>query len=42
MFAAAAKSTFASENVQNMWVSEHFFKLRRRKISQLASTQAVN
>ena len=31
LHAVVARSTFASQNVQNTWVSEHFWKLRCRK-----------
>ena len=38
LHAAVVKSIFGSENVQNMWCSEHFWKFRCRKVSQLASS----
>ena len=31
LHAVVARSTFASQNVQNTWVSKHFWKLRCRK-----------
>ena len=31
LHAVVARSTFASQNVQNTWCSEHFWKLRCRK-----------
>ena len=34
LHAVVAKSTFGSENVQNMWGSEHFLRFWCRKISQ--------
>ena len=37
MPAAVAKSRFGSEDVQNMWGSEHFLKFWCRKISQVES-----
>ena len=37
MHAAVAKSTFGSENVQNMWGSERFLTFWCRKISQVVS-----
>ena len=32
LHAVVARSTFPSENVQNTWVSEHFWKLRDEKL----------
>ena len=37
LHAAVARSTFASQNVQNTCVSAHFLKFRFRKISQVVS-----
>ena len=37
LHAAVARSTFASQNVQNTCVSPHFLKFRCRKISQLVN-----
>ena len=45
LHAAVARSTFPSQNVKKLTVSEHFLKFRCRKISQLASSsvkQSVN
>ena len=40
--AVVARSTFASQNVQNTWVSEHFWKLRCRKSARRCGTKHIS
>ena len=37
-----ARSTFASQNVQNTWVSEHFWKLRCRKSARRCGAKDIS
>ena len=37
-----ARSTFASQNVQNTWVPEHFWKLRCRKSARRCGTKHIS
>ena len=37
-----ARSTFASQNVQNTWVSEHFWKLRCRKSARRSGAKHIS
>ena len=39
--AVVARSTFASQNVQNTWVSEHFWKLRCRKSARRCGAKHI-
>ena len=41
LHAAVARSTFSSENVQNMSGSEHFLKLRCRKIARRCGEKRI-
>ena len=40
--AVVARSTFRSENVQNTWVSEHFWKLRCRKSARRCGLKHIS
>ena len=40
--AVVARSTFRSENVQNTWVSEHFWKLRCRKSARRCGAKHIS
>ena len=40
--AVVARSTFASQNVQNTWVSEHFWKLRCRKSARRCGVKHIS
>ena len=40
--AVVARSTFASQNVQNTWVSEHFWKLRCRKSARRCGAKHIS
>ena len=42
LHAAVARSTFASQNVQNTWVSEHFWKLRCRKSARPCNAKHIS
>ena len=42
LHAVVARSTFASQNVQNTWVSEHFWKLRCRKSVRRCGARSQN
>ena len=39
--AVVARSTFGSKNVQNTWVSEHFWKLRSRKSARRCGAKHI-
>ena len=41
LHALVARSTFASQNVQNTWVSEHFWKLRCRKSARRCGAKHI-
>ena len=41
LHAVVARSTFPSENVQNTWVSEHFWKLRCRKSARRCGAKHI-
>ena len=41
LHAVVARSTFASQNVQNTWVSEHFWKLRCRKSARRCGAKHI-
>ena len=41
LHAAVAKSTFGSQNAQNMTCSEHFFKFRCRKIARRCGEKRI-
>ena len=41
LHAVVAPSTFPSENVQNTWVSEHFWKLRCRKSARRCGAKHI-
>ena len=40
--AVAARSTFASQNAQNTWASDHFWKLRYRKSLRLCGAKHIS
>ena len=40
--AVVARSTFASQNVQNTWCSEHFWKLRCRKSARCCGAKHIS
>ena len=40
--AVVARSTFASQNVQNTWVSDHFWKLRCRKSARRCGAKHIS
>ena len=40
--AVVARSTFASQNVQNTWCSEHFWKLRYRKCARRCGAKHIS
>ena len=42
LHAVVARSTFASQNVQNTWVSEHFWKLRCRKSARHCGAKHIS
>ena len=42
LHAVVARSTFASQNVQNTWCSEHFWKLRCRKSPRRCSAKHIS
>ena len=42
LHAVVARSTFASQNVQNTWVSEHFWKLSCRKSARLCGAKHIS
>ena len=42
LHAVVARSTFPSENVQNTWVSEHFWKLRDGKIARSCGAKHIS
>ena len=42
LHAVVARSTFASQNVQNTWVSEHFWKLRCRKSARRCGAKHIS
>ena len=42
LHALVARSTFASQNVQNTWVSEHFWKLRCRKSARRCGAKHIS
>ena len=42
LHAVVARSTFPSENVQNTWVSEHFWKLRCRKSARRCGAKHIS
>ena len=42
LHAVVARSTFASQNVQNTWVSEHFWKLGCRKSARRCGAKHVS
>ena len=42
LHAVVARSTFASQNVQNTWVSEHFWKLRCRKSAHCCGAKHIS
>ena len=41
LHAVVARSTFASQNVQNTWVSEHFWKLRCRRSARRCGAKHI-
>ena len=41
LHAVVARSTFASQNVQSTWVSEHFWKLRSRKSARRCGAKHI-
>ena len=41
LHAVVARSTYASQNVQNTWVSEHFWKLRCRKSARRCGAKHI-
>ena len=41
LHAVVARSTFASQNVQNTWVSEHFWQLRCRKSARRCGAKHI-
>ena len=42
LHAVVARSTFASQNVQSTWVSEHFWKLRCRKSARRCGAKHIS
>ena len=42
LHAVVARSTFASQNVQNTWCSEHFWKLRCRKSARRCGAKHIS
>ena len=42
LHAAVARSTFASQSVQNTWCSEHFWKLRCRKSARRCGAKHIS
>ena len=42
LHAVVARSTFASQNVQNTWVSEHFWKLGWRKSARRCGAKHIS
>ena len=42
LHAVVARSTFPSQNVQNTWVSEHFWKLRCRKSARRCGAKHIS
>ena len=42
LHAVVARSTFRSQNVQNTWVSEHFWKLRCRKSARRCGAKHIS
>ena len=42
LHAVVARSTFASQNVQNTWVSEHFWKLGCRKSARRCGAKYIS
>ena len=42
LHAVVARSIFASQNVQNTWVSEHFWKLRCRKSARRCGAKHIS
>ena len=42
LHAVVARSTFASQNVQNTWVSEHFWKLGCRKSARRCGAKHIS
>ena len=42
LHAVVARSTFASQNVQNTWRSEHFWKLRCRKSARRCGAKHIS
>ena len=42
LLAVEARSTFASQNVQSTWVSEHFWKLRCRKSARRCGAKHIS
>ena len=42
LHAVVARSTFASQNVQDTWVSEHFWKLRCRKSARRCGAKHIS